>query len=204
MSLQPVVASTPALLRVRMAVAFALPILIAGVIAGCGNQPSTGATGAVPPAANSAPAPAAQVHVTATARPSSLVPDPPDAAETTAYAVGITPQFIVNTTEPHKDKIAARYAFAAAHPDALAQMPCYCGCAIYMHQHTSLQNCYLRALQPDGKVVYTDHSLTCDICAGEVDMMMALLDNTPLKSIRDQIAKKYGYTGVWTDTPPIQ
>ncbi|MDQ2808389.1 MAG: PCYCGC domain-containing protein [Chloroflexota bacterium] len=195
MSAQPAVAATPASLRTRLTVALALPILIAGVIAGCGDQAGSG---------SSAPAPAAQVHVTATARPSRLVPDPADAAETTAYAVGITPQFIVNTTEPHKDKIAARYAFAAAHPDALAQMPCYCGCAIYMHQHTSLQSCYLRQIQPDGKVVYTDHSLTCDICAGEVDMMMSMMDNTPLKSIRDSIAKKYGYTGVWTDTPPIQ
>lgn len=195
MSAQPAVAPTPASLRTRLTVALALPMLIAGVIAGCGDQVGSG---------GSTPAPVAQVHVTATARPSSLVPDPVDAAETTAYAVGITPQFIVNTTEPHKDKIAARYAFAASHPAALAQMPCYCGCAIYMHQHTSLQSCYLRSIQPDGKVVYTDHSLTCDICAGEVDMMMSMMDTTPLKSIRDSIAKKYGYTGVWTDTPPIQ
>jgi len=197
MSIQPIAAPTTASLRARMTVALALPILIAAVIAGCGDQAGAGSSA-------SAPAPVAQVHVTATARPSSLVPDPADAAETTAYALGITPQFIVNTTEPHKDKIAARYAFAAAHPDALAQMPCYCGCAIYQHQHTSLQSCYLRSIQPDGKVVYTDHSLTCDICAGEVDMMMSMMDNTPLKAIRDGIAKKYGYTGVWTDTPPIQ
>ena len=193
MSTQAVAAPTLASLRARLTVALALPILIAGVIAGCGDQASTGGS-----------APVAQVHVTATARPSSLVPDPVDAAETTAYALGITPQFIVNTTQPRKDKIAARYAFAASHPDALAQMPCYCGCAIYMHQHTSLQTCYLRSIQADGKVVYTDHSLTCDICAGEVDMMMSMMDNTPLKAIRESIAKKYGYTGVWTDTPPIQ
>jgi hypothetical protein len=28
--------------------------------------------------------------------------------------------------------------------------------------------------------------------------------NTPLPAIREAIHKKFGYTNVWTDTPPIQ
>lgn len=183
--------------QIRLLIAFALPLLIAVVLAGCGEQPS----GASPAGS----APAAVVHVTATANPAKLVPDPPEGAEATAYARDATPQFIANMPAGRdKDRATRRYAFAATHMDVLAQMPCYCGCAIYQHMHTSLKSCFIRSVAADGKIVYTDHSITCDICTGEVDMVENLVAGTPLKLLRDQIHAKYSYTGVWTDTPPIQ
>jgi len=196
LSTQPSVPAPPAgrVQQVRVLIAVGLPLLLAIAIAGCGDQaaPSAG------------PANAPVVHVTTTVPPNKREPDPPEGAETTAYAPGTTPQFLVNFKDPSQAKAIARYAFAATHMDALAQMPCYCGCALYQHAHTSLQSCYIRQVQSDGKIVYTDHSESCDICTGEVDMMMQMIASTPLTALRQQIATKYGYTGVWTDTPPIQ
>jgi hypothetical protein len=177
-----------AIQNLKIGIALVLPLLIAAVIAGCGDQPTSG-TGS-----------SAVVHVTATVAPSQRVPDPQEVVETAA--TGVTPQFLVNT-KFDKDKSIVRYAFAAAHKDDLAQIPCFCGCALYEHAHTSLQSCYMKMVNADGSIVYTDHSVTCDTCTGEVDMMMKLA-GTPLKEIRAQIEKKYNYTGVWTDTPPIQ
>ena len=186
--------------HLKLSIAFVLPLLIAIVIAGCGDQGS-GTTAGQAPGANPA---AAVVHVTATVAASKRVPDPPEGAESTAYAASATPQFLLSLKSTDKDKAIARYAFAVAHRQDLAQVPCFCGCALYEHAHTSLQSCYMRSVDATGQVVYTDHSVSCDICTGEVDMMMAAAPNTPLATLRDQITKKYNYTGVWTDTPPIQ
>ena len=175
--------------NVKIGIALALPLLVAVVIAGCGDQAASGSGSA------------AVVHVTATVAPSQQVPDPKEVVET--VAPGTTPQFLVNLKRD-KEKSIARYAFAVEHKDALAQIPCYCGCALYMHAHTSLQSCYIKSVGADGQITYTDHSTSCDICTGEVDMMMSLVSNTPLKTLRAQIDQKYNYTGVWTDTPPVQ
>jgi hypothetical protein len=186
--------------QVRLLIALALPLLIAAAIAGCGDQASA------PAASTSAPttAPQVMVHSTATVAPGQKIPDPKEGAEDTAYAPGVTPQFLVNLKDSTKDKTIARYAFAVSHAADLSKIPCYCGCALYQHAHTSLQSCYMRSIGPDGKIVYTDHSTSCDICTGEVDFMMQVAAGTPLPAIRDAIHKKFGYTNVWTDTPPIQ
>jgi len=175
--------------NLKIGIALALPLLVAVVIAGCGDQAASGSGGA------------ASVHVTATVAPSQRVPDPKEVVET--VAPGTTPQFLVSLKRNQEQSIA-RYAFAAEHKDALAQIPCYCGCALYEHAHTSLQSCYIKSVGADGQITYTDHSTSCDICTGEVDMMMGLVANTPLKALRAQIDQKYNYTGVWTDTPPVQ
>lgn len=182
--------------QVRLLIALALPLLIAVAIAGCGDQAGA-------PAA-SQNAPQVMVHSTATVAPGQRVPDPKEGAEDTAYAPGVTPQFLVNLKDSTKDKTIARYAFAVSHAADLSKMPCYCGCALYQHAHTSLQSCYIRSIGADGKIVYTDHSTSCDICTGEVDLMMQVAPNTPLTAIRQAIHQKFGYTNVWTDTPPIE
>jgi hypothetical protein len=182
--------------QVRLLIALALPLLIAVAIAGCGDQAGA-------PAAPTS-APQIMVHSTATVAPGQREPDPKEGAEDTAYAPGVTPQFLVNLKDSTKDKTIARYAFAVSHAADLSKIPCYCGCALYQHAHTSLQSCYMRSIGADGTIVYTDHSTSCDICTGEVDLMMQVAPNTPLTAIRQAIHQKFGYTNVWTDTPPIE
>ena len=44
------------------------------------------------------------------------------------------------------------YRYAAAHPEVLQYMPCYCGCV--NQGHTSNKDCFIKELRRDGSVVY--------------------------------------------------
>jgi hypothetical protein len=49
------------------------------------------------------------------------------------------------------------YRFAAANPQILEQIPCYCGCGPVGHGHNL--HCYLAGFDPDGRPVFDDHAL---------------------------------------------
>lgn len=49
------------------------------------------------------------------------------------------------------------YQFAVANPDALKNVPCYCGCGAI--GHTSNYACYVKEAKPDGTFVFDDHAL---------------------------------------------
>ncbi len=53
------------------------------------------------------------------------------------------------------------YQFALANPEVLGQIPCYCGCGQGHGDapHTSVKDCFLREVQPDGTVVWDDMGL---------------------------------------------
>ena len=48
------------------------------------------------------------------------------------------------------------YQFAAANPDLMKQVPCYCGCGA-VHQNN--YQCYIKAVNADGSFVFDDMSL---------------------------------------------
>jgi len=54
------------------------------------------------------------------------------------------------------------YQFAAANPDVMKQIPCYCGCG--KMGHTSNYSCYVAEVAADGKITYDPHALGCSIC----------------------------------------
>ena len=54
------------------------------------------------------------------------------------------------------------YQFAAANPDVLSQIPCYCGCGNM--GHTSNYSCYVQTVDDKGAVQYDTHALGCSIC----------------------------------------
>ena len=54
------------------------------------------------------------------------------------------------------------YQFAVANPEALANVPCYCGCGSIGH-HSNL-TCYVKSTDAAGKPVFDDHALGCSIC----------------------------------------
>ena len=174
--------------QVRLGVALALPLVLALIISACDQ----GSGGGVTPGA-------ARVHVTAT--PSRFVPDPPEQVETTQG--GALPAFVNGKNV--SAKVPALYQGAIDHGDVYSQIPCYCGCAIYQHPHTSLMSCFIKEKGADGKITWTDHSTSCNICTSVAEMTLAeLAKGTPLAQIRDLVHEKHKYTGVWTDTPPIQ
>lgn len=51
-------------------------------------------------------------------------------------------------------EIAEIYQMAAAHPDVLKHMPCYCGCED--EGHTSNLSCFVREMNAEGKVTKWD------------------------------------------------
>lgn len=81
------------------------------------------------------------------------------------------------------------YAFAAANPEIVKRLPCYCGCGAMGHR--SLYACYVAGVEPGGKISYDSHALGCQICVdiaqdairltGEgrsVDWIKAYIDET--------------------------
>ena len=54
-------------------------------------------------------------------------------------------------------RVREAYQFAVANPDALKNVPCYCGCGAI--GHTSNYACYVKEAKPDGTFVFDDHAL---------------------------------------------
>ncbi len=64
------------------------------------------------------------------------------------------------------------YQFAAANPDALKNVPCYCGCGAV--GHTSNYSCYVKEVKASGEVVFDPHALGCSICVDITQEVMKL------------------------------
>ncbi len=57
-----------------------------------------------------------------------------------------------------KPKVEEAYRYAAAHPDVLQYIPCYCGCGNIGHRHNG--DCYVQERYPDGRIEFTSHAAT--------------------------------------------
>jgi hypothetical protein len=94
------------------------------------------------------------------------------------------------------------YQFAIAHPDALKNVPCYCGCGSV--GHTSNYSCYVMEIKPSGEVVFDQHALGCSIC---VDIAKDVLKMTQAgkapKEIRAAIDQTYSQYGP-SNMAPVQ
>jgi hypothetical protein len=94
------------------------------------------------------------------------------------------------------------YRFAAANPDVLSRIPCYCGCG--MEGHKSNLDCYVKQTGADGSIVFDDHALNCGICVDIAhDVMLLLQEGKNLKEIRTYIDTQYAKYGQPTKTEPV-
>ena len=86
------------------------------------------------------------------------------------------------------------YQFAAANPDVMKQIPCYCGCGEM--GHTSNYACYVAEVSADGAITYDTHALGCSICVDITQDTMRLLKQgksiQEIKSYVDSTYAKYG------------
>jgi hypothetical protein len=86
------------------------------------------------------------------------------------------------------------YQFAAANPDVMRQIPCYCGCAEM--GHTSNYECYVAGVNEDGLIDYDTHALGCSICVDITQDTMRLLKEgktvQQIKAYVDQTYAQYG------------
>jgi hypothetical protein len=99
--------------------------------------------------------------------------------------------------KPMQDAPAAvrtAYQFAVANPDALKNVPCYCGCGAI--GHTSNLACYIKELGADGKPVFDDHAMGCSICVDiATDVMKLSGEGKSPAAIRQQIVDTYSKFG---------
>ncbi len=90
--------------------------------------------------------------------------------------------------------VRTAYQFALRNPDALANVPCYCGCAALGHK--SNLACYMKEFTPDGTPVFDDHALGCSICVDIAqDVMKMTGEGKAPPEIRQRILDAYSKFG---------
>ena len=86
------------------------------------------------------------------------------------------------------------YQLAAANPEVMKQIPCYCGCGEM--GHTSNYACYVADVNADGTIAYDSHALGCSICVDITQDTMRLLKQgksvQEIKSYVDSTYARYG------------
>jgi hypothetical protein len=90
--------------------------------------------------------------------------------------------------------VSEAYRFAAAHPDVLTELPCYCGCGSM--GHSSNYACYVASENADGLLTFDNHALGCSICVDITqDAMRMLADGYLLPEIRAYVDQTYSAFG---------
>jgi hypothetical protein len=86
------------------------------------------------------------------------------------------------------------YQFAAANPDVMKGVPCYCGCGNI--GHTSNYSCYVQGSDANGKLTFDDHALGCSLCVNITQDTMRLLKQgktvPEIKAYVDETYVRYG------------
>ena len=94
--------------------------------------------------------------------------------------------------------VQTAYQFAAANPDLMKNIPCYCGCGNV--GHTSNYSCYVSSVDDKGKFTFDNHALGCSICVDITqDVMRMLKDGKSPQDIRayvDTTYSKYGPSNI--------
>lgn len=90
------------------------------------------------------------------------------------------------------------YQFASANPDAMKNIPCYCGCGNI--GHTSNYSCYVSSVDGKGKFAFDNHALGCSICVDITQDVMRLSreGKSPqeARTYIDNIYSKYGPSNI--------
>lgn len=86
------------------------------------------------------------------------------------------------------------YQFAVANPDALKNVPCYCGCGAV--GHTSNYSCYVQEVKNSGEIVFDQHALGCSLCVDiSQDVMRLTSEGKTPQEIRGTIDQTYSQYG---------
>jgi len=94
--------------------------------------------------------------------------------------------------------VQTAYQFAAANPDVMQNIPCYCGCGNI--GHTSNYSCYVSGVDNKGKVAFDNHALGCSICVDITQdvMRMSREGKSPqeTRAYIDATYSKYGTSNI--------
>jgi len=90
------------------------------------------------------------------------------------------------------------YQFAAANPDVMKDIPCYCGCGSV--GHTSNYSCYVSHVDDKGNFTFDNHALGCSICVDITQDVMRLLregkSKQDARAYIDATYSKYGPSNI--------
>ncbi|HJW91825.1 MAG TPA: PCYCGC motif-containing (lipo)protein [Anaerolineales bacterium] len=90
--------------------------------------------------------------------------------------------------------VSQAYQFAAANPEVVQQLPCYCGCGSM--GHTSNYDCYIAGVEASGAITYDPHALGCSICVDITqDAMRLLRQGKTVPEIRAYVDATYAKYG---------
>jgi hypothetical protein len=86
------------------------------------------------------------------------------------------------------------YQFAAANPEVLRALPCYCGCGNV--GHTSNLDCYVADTDGSSTITFDNHALGCTLCVDITqDAMRLLREGRELPAIREYVDARYARFG---------
>lgn len=86
------------------------------------------------------------------------------------------------------------YQFAAANPDMMKHIPCYCGCGAM--GHTSNYSCYVQSVDAAGNIQFDGHALGCSICVDITqDVMRLSKQGKSPQDIKAYVDKTYSQYG---------
>lgn len=90
------------------------------------------------------------------------------------------------------------YQFAAANPDVIQNVPCYCGCGSI--GHTSNYDCYVAGTDNEGNISFDNHALGCSLCVDITqDVMRMFREGKSPQEARayiDAAYSKYGPSNI--------
>jgi len=90
--------------------------------------------------------------------------------------------------------VRTAYQFAAANPDVMQHLPCYCGCGSV--GHTSNYDCYVSEVAANGDIAFDNHALGCSICVDITqDAMRLLKEGRSVPDIRAYVDATYSQYG---------
>lgn len=92
------------------------------------------------------------------------------------------------------ERVREAYQFAVANPEPLKNVPCYCGCGTLGHR--SNYDCYIKDAPANGKIVFDEHALGCQICVDITqDVMRMTRAGRAPPAIRADIMGNYSRFG---------
>lgn len=93
-----------------------------------------------------------------------------------------------------RQEVREAYQFAAANPEPLKNVPCFCGCDKLGHKNN--YDCYIQDAPNNGKIVFASHALGCDICVEIThDVMRMTTEGRAPPQIQRAIINQYSQFG---------
>ena len=91
-------------------------------------------------------------------------------------------------------RVRDSYRYAMTNPEPLQNVPCYCGCGPLGHNDN--YDCYIKGTDANGKFIFDDHALGCQICVEITqDVLRYTKSGMSPEKIRAAIDKTYSPRG---------